>query len=135
MKYLSQEFLDEALRLSQGFADRPNANARIQYVVSGGPDGDVSYYWVLVGGKLQECKLGELPDADFTLRMSYDTSVRIQKGDLNPNVAFMTGKMKASGSTSHSMLTPRSCWYCEPVSTSAVARGSRRRFLAFWLAA
>ena len=97
MKYLSQEFLDEALRISQGFAERPNANARIQYVVSGGPDGDVSYYWVLVGGRLQECKLGELPDADFTLRMSYDTSVKIQQGELNPNVAFMTGKMKASG--------------------------------------
>ena len=97
MKYLSQEFLDETVRISQGFADRPNANARIQYVVSGGPDGDVSYYWVLVGGRLQECKLGELPDADFTLRMSYDTSVKIQQGELNPNVAFMTGKMKASG--------------------------------------
>jgi putative sterol carrier protein len=97
MKYLSQEFLDEALRISQGFADRPNANARIQYVVSGGPEGDVSYYWVLVGGRLQECKLGELPDADFTLRMSYDTSQKIQQGDLNPNVAFMTGKIKASG--------------------------------------
>jgi putative sterol carrier protein len=97
MKYLSQEFLDEALRISQGFADRPNANARIQYVVSGGPEGDISYYWVVVGGKLRECKLGELPDADFTLRMSYDTSRKIQQGDLNPNVAFMTGKMKASG--------------------------------------
>jgi putative sterol carrier protein len=97
VKYLSQEFLDEAVRLSQGFADRPNANARIQYVVSGGPEGDVSYYWVVVGGKLQDSKLGELPDADFTLRMRYDTSVKIQRGDLNPNVAFMTGKMKASG--------------------------------------
>jgi putative sterol carrier protein len=97
MKYLSQEFLDEAVRISQGFADRPNANARIQYVVGGGPEGDVSYYWVVVGGKLQDSKLGELPDADFTLRMSYDTSVKIQRGDLNPNVAFMTGKMKASG--------------------------------------
>jgi putative sterol carrier protein len=97
MKYLSQEFLDEAARISQGFADRPNANARIQYLVSGGPEGDISYYWVVVGGKLQEAKLGELPDADFSLRMSYDTSVKIQQGDLNPNVAFMTGKMKASG--------------------------------------
>jgi putative sterol carrier protein len=97
VKYLSQEFLDEVVRLSQGFADRPNANARIQYVVSGGPEGDVSYYWVVVSGKLQDSKLGELPDADFTLRMSYDTSVKIQRGDLNPNVAFMTGKMKASG--------------------------------------
>ena len=97
MKFLSQEYLDEAVRISQDFADRPNANARIQYVVSGGPEGDVSYYWVVVGGKLQDSKLGELPDADFTLRMSYDTSVKIQRGDLNPNVAFMTGKMKASG--------------------------------------
>jgi putative sterol carrier protein len=97
MKYLSQEFLDEAARISQGFADRPNANARIQYLVSGGPEGDISYYWVVVGGKLQEARLGELPDADFSLRMSYDTSVKIQQGGLNPNVAFMTGKMKASG--------------------------------------
>jgi len=97
MKYLSQEFLDEALRLSQAFAERPNANARIQYVISGGPEGDVHYYWVLVRGRLQECKLGELPDADFTMRMSFDTSVKIQQGSLNPNVAFMTGKMKASG--------------------------------------
>jgi putative sterol carrier protein len=97
MKYLSQEFLDEAARISQGFADRPNANARIQYLVSGGPEGDISYYWVVVGGKLQEARLGELPDADFSLRMSYDTSVKIQQGEMNPNVAFMTGKMKASG--------------------------------------
>jgi putative sterol carrier protein len=97
MKYLSQEFLDETVRISEGFADRPSANARIQYVVSGGPQGDISYYWVLVRGKLQAAKLGELPDADFTLRMSYDTSTKIQQGELNPNVAFMTGKMKASG--------------------------------------
>jgi putative sterol carrier protein len=97
MKYLSQEFLDETVRISQGFADRPNANARIQYVVGGGPEGDLRYYWVVVGGKLREARLGELDDADFTLRMSYDTSVKIQQGELNPNVAFMTGKMKASG--------------------------------------
>jgi putative sterol carrier protein len=97
MKYLSQEFLDETVRISQGFADRPNANASIQYEVSGGPEGDISYYWVLVGGKLRDARLGTLPDADFSLRMSYDTSVKIQQGELNPNVAFMTGKMKASG--------------------------------------
>jgi SCP-2 sterol transfer family len=97
MKYLSQEFLDETVRISQGFADRPNANASIQYEVSGGPEGDISYYWVLVRGKLRDARLGTLPDADFSLRMSYDTSVKIQQGELNPNVAFMTGKMKANG--------------------------------------
>jgi hypothetical protein len=30
MKYLSQEFLDETVRISQGFDARPNANARFK---------------------------------------------------------------------------------------------------------
>ena len=52
MRYLSQEFLDEMRAISAGFADRPGASANMQYVVTGGPDGDIHYYWVLVDGKL-----------------------------------------------------------------------------------
>jgi putative sterol carrier protein len=69
----------------------------MQYVVTGGPDGDVKYYWVLENGKLLESKIGEISDADFTLTLTYDDSVKVQKGELDANAAFMQGRMKVTG--------------------------------------
>jgi alkyl sulfatase BDS1-like metallo-beta-lactamase superfamily hydrolase len=93
-KYLSQEWLDEGKKLAEGQPDRPGASARMQYVV---PDGDIKYYWVLENGKLLESKVGEISDADFTLTLTYDDSVKVQKGELDANAAFMQGRMKVTG--------------------------------------
>jgi putative sterol carrier protein len=96
-KYLSQEWLDEGAKLAEGQPERPGASARMQYVVTGGPDGDVKYYWVLENGKLKDSKVGELSDPDFTMTMTYDDSVRVQKGELDANAAFMQGRVKVTG--------------------------------------
>jgi len=52
---------------------------------------------VLENGKLLESKLGELPDAEVTLTQTYDDSVKVQKGELDANAAFMQGRMKVTG--------------------------------------
>ena len=96
-KYLSQEWLDEGLKLAENQPERPGASARMQYAVTGGPDGDVKYYWVLENGKLLESQLGEIADADFTLTQSFEDAMKVQKGELDANAAFMQGKMKVSG--------------------------------------
>jgi predicted lipid carrier protein YhbT len=96
-KYLSQEWLQQGKKLSESQPERPGATARMQYVVTGGPDGDIRYYWVLENGKLQESSLGELPDADFTMTMTYADSVAVQNGDLDANAAFMQGRIKVTG--------------------------------------
>ena len=96
-KYLSQEWLDEGRKLSDEFPERPGASARMQYVVTGTPDGDVKYYWVLENGKILESTLGEDPTADFTITSTYEDSVKIQKGELDANAAFMQGRMKVTG--------------------------------------
>ena len=96
-KYLSQEWLDEGRKLSDEFPERPGASARMQYVVTGTPDGDVKYYWVLENGKILESTTGEDTSADFTLTTTYDDSVKIQKGELDANAAFMQGRMKVTG--------------------------------------
>jgi len=41
--------------------------------------------------------LGTFDDADVTISSSYETAVSISKGDLNTQMAFMTGKIKVSG--------------------------------------
>lgn len=96
-KYLTQEWLDESRELAKDQPERAGASARMQYVVTGGPDGDVKYYWVIQDGKLLESKLGEIPDPDFTMTSTYEDSVAIAKGELDPNAAFMQGKMKVTG--------------------------------------
>lgn len=96
-KYLSQEWLDEGRKLAEGQPERPGASARMQYVVSGGPDGDIKYYWVLENGKLLESQLGEVDDADFTMALGYGDAVKVQQGELDPNAAFMQGRMKVTG--------------------------------------
>jgi putative sterol carrier protein len=96
-KYLSQEWLDEGRKLSEEFPERPGASARMQYVVTGTPDGDVKYYWVLENGKILESTVGEDANADFVITTTYEDSRKIQDGELDPNAAFMQGRMKVTG--------------------------------------
>jgi alkyl sulfatase BDS1-like metallo-beta-lactamase superfamily hydrolase len=96
-QYLSQEWLDESRKLAETQPVRPGATARIQYVTTGGPEGDIKYYWVLEDGKILDSQLGEIDDSDFTLTMTYDDAVKVQKGELDPNAAFMQGRMKVTG--------------------------------------
>jgi putative sterol carrier protein len=96
-KWLSQEWLDESKKLAEGQPERPGASARMQYVVTGGPDGDVKYYWVLENGKLNESQLGEMPDPEVTLTQSYEDAKKIQQGELDANAAFMQGRVKVTG--------------------------------------
>lgn len=93
-KYLTQEWLDSQRELAQEFPERPGATARLQYHVLGGPEGDVHYYWVVDNGNLQESSVGDDPDAEITLSMSYEDSVKMQKGELDANAAFMQGRIK-----------------------------------------
>lgn len=96
-KWLTQEWMDEQRRLSEGQPDRPGASARMQYVITGGPEGDVRFYWVLEDGHLIENKLGTLDDAELTLTQSYEDALKIQKGELDEQTAFMQGRVKVEG--------------------------------------
>ncbi len=96
-KWLSQEWLDETRKMAEGQPERPGASARMQYVVTGGPDGDIDYYWILENGKITESQLGRLADAEVTLTTGHGDALKIQKGELDANAAFMQGKVKVTG--------------------------------------
>jgi putative sterol carrier protein len=96
-KYLSQEWLDLYQQLAQDFPERAGANATMQYVITGTPDGDVSYVQKIENGKMLESRLGDSEEADFTLSLGYEDSKKIQKGELDANAAFMQGKLKVTG--------------------------------------
>lgn len=96
-KYLTQEWLDETRAMAADQPERPGASVRMNYVVTGGPDDEIQYYWILENGKLLSSKLGSLEDGEVTLTTRWDDAVRIAKGELDMNVAFMQGKVKVTG--------------------------------------
>jgi predicted lipid carrier protein YhbT len=96
-KWLSPEWFDETRALAADQPDRLGASARMQYEVTGGPNGDVKYYWVLEDGHLRESALGVLADAEVTLTTVWSDAVAIQKAELDANAAFMQGKVKVAG--------------------------------------
>ncbi|MGH9164151.1 MAG: SCP2 sterol-binding domain-containing protein [Acidimicrobiales bacterium] len=96
-KWLSQEWHEETKRLAETQPERPGASARLQYVITGGPDGEVRYYWVLENGKLLDVALGDLDDAEITLTQSHADAMKIQQGELDANAAFMQGRVKVTG--------------------------------------
>ena len=57
----------------------------------------MKYYWIVEDGKLLDNRLGELADAEVTLTETYDDAMRIQKGELDANAAFMQGKIRVGG--------------------------------------
>ncbi len=96
-KYLTQEWLDTQREIAQEFGERPGATAHLQYIVTGGPDGEIRYYWVVENGKILEDQLGEDPDAEVVMTLTYDDSVKMQKGELDETAAFMQGRLKVTG--------------------------------------
>jgi putative sterol carrier protein len=99
-KFLSDEFLSEAesrLNSNDAFiAAAQGQSARIQQQVSGTPLGDVSYGFVLDGGKAQIVK-GEIDSPEATVAQNYETATGLQKGELTGQGAFMQGKLKITG--------------------------------------
>jgi len=96
-KYLTQEWLDTQREIAQEFPERPGATAHLQYIVTGGPEGEVRYYWVVENGKILEDELGEDPDAEVTMTITWEDSAKMQRGELDETAAFMQGRLKVQG--------------------------------------
>ncbi|HEY7915595.1 MAG TPA: SCP2 sterol-binding domain-containing protein [Acidimicrobiales bacterium] len=97
-KWLSAEWFDQTREMAADQPVRPGLSARIQYELTGGPDGDVRYYWVLEDGRLRSSAGGTVEDPEVTLTLPWAEALAMQKGELDPNVAFMQGRMKVAGS-------------------------------------
>jgi len=97
VKYLSQAWLDLQKALAKDLPERPGATARVQYVVTGTPDGEVRYVQAVVDGRLDEIALGDDPAAELTLTQTCADALQIAKGELDASAAFMQGRVKVTG--------------------------------------
>jgi putative sterol carrier protein len=100
VKFLSDEWLSEVetrLNSNDGFQTAAKGQAaRLQQQISGSPMGDVTYGFVLDGGKVSMAK-GEIENPEATVSQDYDTAVAVSKLELSGQQAFMQGKLKVAG--------------------------------------
>jgi putative sterol carrier protein len=106
-KFLSEDHFNaarEALNADAGFQNAiANVDLSVQFDVSDGPDGDISYSLAIADGKA-DTESGPLVGADVTVGSDYATSQDISKGELNVQMAFMTGKIKVGGNMAKIMM-------------------------------
>lgn len=100
VKYLSEEWAKEVTNRFQSTEAVTNAakgqNVTIQQIVTEAPGGDVKYYFKIADGT-PEVAIGEVDSPEATITQSYETSIAVDKGELNAQNAFMQGKLKIQG--------------------------------------
>ncbi|GAC1376235.1 MAG: hypothetical protein NVSMB32_18860 [Actinomycetota bacterium] len=101
VKYLSEDWAKEVtslLKTTEAVTKTVTGQSfAIQQVVTDVPDqGEVKFYAKVTDG-VPEVVIGETQNPDATLTAAYDVSVLMDKGELNPQAAFMQGKLKIQG--------------------------------------
>jgi hypothetical protein len=96
--WLSEEWFDRTRTLASELPAHPGVTGRIQQQIAGGPEGEVSCYWVLEEGRPTSAGLGVVDAPDVTVTLSWSDAAAIQSGGLDPSAAFMQGRMKVAGS-------------------------------------
>jgi putative sterol carrier protein len=97
VKFLSDEWAAEvssALQAHEQF--KSAADMSLQFVVNDAPEGEVKFYMDASGDEPIQA-MGELENADVTISSTYETASAIFSGELNTQMAFMTGKIKVNG--------------------------------------
>jgi len=96
--WLSDEWYEQTGELATALQGPEELSARIQVVVSGGPEGDVPYTRELEGGRLVGSAPGRIRDPEVVLSSGWEDARAMVAGELDHEVAFMQGRMKVTGS-------------------------------------
>jgi putative sterol carrier protein len=106
-QFLSEAFMAEAtaaLNADPEFTGAiGNVDLAIQFTITDAPAGEAVYGLSIADGTA-EMALGELAGADLEVTNDYETAVGISTGELNTQMAFMTGKLKVTGDMAKLML-------------------------------
>ena len=106
-KFLTEEHMvsaTEALNADTSFKEAmASIDLGLQFNVADGPDGDTNYF-LRIADDSASLELGELDDFDASVASDYESASAISQGDLNIQMAFMTGKIKVGGNMAKVMM-------------------------------
>jgi putative sterol carrier protein len=99
-EYLSEAWIDD---LGAAVAGDPalrraaeGVRVTVQQVVKDAPGGDVAWHVVIDDGDVA-LRPGAAPSPDVTFEEDYEAARRVTAGELSPQAAFMTGRLRVRG--------------------------------------
>ncbi len=99
-KFLSEEWIGSVRKALNASDDVRSATGgvdfTIQQVVTGVEGKDVRYWTSLRNGTV-DGGIGDADAADVTITQDYETASAMNRAELNPQAAFMQGKLKVTG--------------------------------------
>lgn len=98
--YLSPAWIEELAAAAGADAALRRAAAgvrlTVQQVVVGAPGGEVAWHVVLDDGSVA-LRPGRAVAPDVTFEEDYASAAKVTRGELSPQAAFMTGRLRATG--------------------------------------
>lgn len=87
-------------RVAPALAALPSAgdvDGVVQYVVSGSPEGKVTFHTVVEGGVVTDVASGKVSGPTAVVSCSYDTALEILEGRRSADAGFMDASLKVEG--------------------------------------
>ena len=94
---VSEEWAEAAAPLTELLPGVPGAGGTVSLAVSGGRRQEAGFHWSYDAGKAEPGAAGIDGDADLVLLLAAEDAIDVLKGEVEPSVAFMRGRLKASG--------------------------------------
>ena len=95
--FLSPEWLDLQREVFAELPQHGGESARVQYTVTGAPEGEAAYWVVYEDGRLTDAGIGDHPGAAVTIAAPYALAAEVATGQVEAGVAFMQGRTKVTG--------------------------------------
>jgi hypothetical protein len=97
-QWLSEEWVQHVAAAAGSRPPVPGANGTVSLAISDKRVSDVSYHWSYRDGIPGDGGVGGLADADLALTITRADAQEVASGEVEPSVAFMRGRLKATGS-------------------------------------
>lgn len=97
MEFLSEEWIARLAELGGALDPWPGATVTCQHEIAGAPSGKVRFSTEWVDGVLQAAELGKHGDPDCMIQAKAPDALAVLRGDKEPEVAFMQGRLKVDG--------------------------------------
>lgn len=95
--WMSPEWADAAAPLTDLLPEVPGAGGTVSFAVSGGRRQEAGFHWGYQNGKAAPGAAGVDASADLVLLLAGEDAIELLRGRVEPSVAFMRGRLKASG--------------------------------------
>ena len=107
-KFLTPEWMEDLTRTinqHEGFKNSiANVELTLQFETTDPPEGTEPVYHITIEDGTASAVPGPAAEPDATITNDYETAVAISKGELNTQMAFMTGKLKVGGNMAKLMM-------------------------------